>query len=85
MRRMALALVLSQMLAVLTPIAVPPALAATIVSRGPATSAVYAPASTTTVRVTAPASAQAGDVLIASIGVGKAGATAQPTITAPTG
>jgi hypothetical protein len=59
--------------------------AATITSRGPAASATYPPDSTTSLTLSVPAGTQAGDVLVASLGFGKTGATTQPTLTAPVG
>jgi hypothetical protein len=65
-------------------IAAPPASAA-ISSRGAASSATYASESTTSLRLSAPVGTQAGDVLIASLGFGRGGASSQPTLTAPPG
>src|SRR4051794_20331652 len=81
----AVALVIAQLVACVLPMLAAPALAATIVSRGAATTATYGPATTTSLRGTVPAGTQAGDVLIATLGFGKATATAQPTLTAPGG
>ena len=58
---------------------------ATIASRGGAAHTTYTSDSTTTLTVAAPAGAQAGDVLVASLGFGKTGASSQPTLTAPAG
>ena len=59
--------------------------AGTIVSRGQAASATWGSASTTALTLHAPGGSQPGDVLIASLGFGKSGAAAQPTLTAPAG
>ncbi len=58
---------------------------ATIASRGAAAHTTYTSDSTTTLTVAAPAGAQAGDVLVASLGFGKTGAASQPTLTTPSG
>ena len=58
---------------------------AAILSRGAAGHTTYTSDSTTTLTVAAPAGAQAGDVLVASLGFGKTGAASQPTLTAPGG
>src|SRR5204862_362890 len=50
-----------------------------------ASSATYASDSTTSLRLTAPTAAEAGDVLIASLGVGSSEASAQPLLTPPAG
>jgi Inosine-uridine preferring nucleoside hydrolase/Purple acid Phosphatase, N-terminal domain len=59
--------------------------AAGIVSRGAASVATYPSESTTTLTLTAPSGAQSGDVLIASLGFGRSGASSQPLLTAPSG
>jgi len=59
--------------------------AGTIVARGQTSFATWGSASTTDLTLQAPGGAQPGDVLIASLGFGKSGANAQPTLTAPTG
>src|SRR4051794_4224074 len=58
---------------------------AAITSRGAASVATYASESTTAIGVSAPAGAQPGDVLVASIGFGSSSAKSQPTLTAPAG
>src|SRR5262245_23817594 len=81
-----LPLVLAQIVSVIAPALAAPALAAsTIVSRGAATTARYGATSTTSLRGTAPAGAQAGDVLITSVGFGKSTATSLPAVTPPSG
>ena len=45
----------------------------------------YASESTTSLELSAPAGAQSGDLLIASLGFGVTGAGAQPTVSAPPG
>ena len=55
-----------------------------IVSHGVST-AKYGSDSTTRLTLQVPAAAQAGDVLVASLGFGKTGATTLPVLTAPTG
>ena len=62
-----------------------PAAAATIQPRGAAASATYASDSATTLKLTVPTGTQSGDVLVASLGIGKSGASAEPTLTAPAG
>jgi hypothetical protein len=57
----------------------------TIAARGPASSVTYASDSTTALRLSVPAGAQPGDVLVASLGFAKSAATVQPTLTAPPG
>jgi hypothetical protein len=57
----------------------------TITPRGNASSQVYASDSTTTLTLTRPAGAVPGDVLIASLGIGKDTAKTQPTLTPPAG
>ena len=57
---------------------------ATIFARGAAAFATFPSNSTTSLNVTLP-SAQPGDLLIASIGIGRVGATSQPTVTPPPG
>ena len=56
-----------------------------ITPRGAASSAVYASESTTTLTLSVPAGAQAGDVLVASLGFGSSVATAQPALAPPAG
>jgi hypothetical protein len=65
----------------------PPAISAeaTITSHGAAASATYAPDSTTSLTLSVPTGTQVGDVLVASLGFGKNGATTQPVLTAPAG
>src|SRR3954468_21127519 len=58
--------------------------AATIVLHG-STQAAYPSDSTTSLRLTAPAGAAAGDVLVATLGFGSSTAKTQPTLTAPAG
>ncbi len=62
----------------------PSAAAATIVSRG-ATQTAWASESTAALRVQPPPTAQAGDLLLATLGVGRTGASSQPVLTAPSG
>src|SRR5690349_5052003 len=62
----------------------PPAAPAAIAFHGTA-SASWASESTTSLQLSAPSGAVAGDVLIASIGFGKTGSGAQPTVTVPAG
>ena len=50
-----------------------------------ASQAVYASDSTASLRLTAPAGAQSGDVLIASLGFGSSYVSSQPTLTPPAG
>ncbi len=59
--------------------------AVTITSRGTASSATYRSDSTTNLTLPVPFGAQPGDVLIASLGFGSAGASSQPTLTVPVG
>ena len=63
----------------------PAAASASITARGPADVTTYASDSTKSLRASAPAGAQAGDVLTATIGFGSSGAKSQPTLTAPAG
>jgi hypothetical protein len=78
--------ILLAVIAMALAIAAPSASAAgTIVSRGQAASATWGSASTTNLTLQAPGGSQPGDVLIASLGFGKSGAAAQPTLTAPAG
>ena len=72
-------------LALIYGVAAPAAARADIAVRGPATSATYRSESTQTFTVGVPAGAQAGDVLVASIGFGASGAKAQPNLDAPNG
>ena len=84
-RRMAALLVLLSIPAALVPLAVSSAAAAvTVVSRG-STQTAWASESTTALRVVPPSTARAGDLLLATLGVGKTGASSQPVLTAPSG
>jgi purine nucleosidase len=58
---------------------------AAITSRGAAAVSTYPSDSATTIAVSAPAGAQPGDVLVASIGFGRSSAKSQPALTAPDG
>jgi inosine-uridine nucleoside N-ribohydrolase len=58
---------------------------AAITGRGTASAVTYASDSTTSVRLAVPAGAQAGDLLLASIGVGRSSGSVQPALTAPAG
>jgi len=62
-----------------------PAGGGAIVARGSASSAVYESDGSTALKLSVPAGAQVGDVLVASLGFGKSAATVQPTLTAPPG
>ena len=66
---------------------VAPAFAAdgVVVSRGAAVSATYRTDSAKKLTLAVPAEAQAGDVLVASIGFGRAGAKSQPRLRPPAG
>ncbi len=64
--------------------AAPAPAAAGIVSHG-ISSANYSSESTQSLRLSAPAGAQAGDLLVASIGFGATSASVQPTLSAPAG
>ncbi len=72
-------------LAVLTAVAGASPASAAVTSRGPATVISYASTSTTTISLAAPTGTVAGDVVLATIGIGATGATIQPTITPPAG
>src|SRR3954454_9550117 len=58
---------------------------ADVTSRGAAAQATYASESTRALTVGVPAGAQAGDVLVASLGYGITGAQTQPALSAPSG
>jgi hypothetical protein len=58
---------------------------ADVTQRGTAARATYASESTRALTVGVPADAQAGDVLVASLGYGISGARSQPTLEAPAG
>ncbi len=72
-------------LAVLTAIAGASPASAAVTSRGPAAIISYASTSTTTISLATPAGTTAGDLVLATIGIGATGATIQPTITPPAG
>src|SRR4051794_17391883 len=65
-------------------VAVPQA-RADVTSRGPAARATFASESARALTVGVPAGAQAGDVLVASLGFGISGASRQPALSAPPG
>jgi hypothetical protein len=62
-----------------------PAAPAAIQPRGAAASATYPSDSATSLKLTVPTGTQPGDVLVASVGIGKSGAAAEPILTAPAG
>jgi inosine-uridine nucleoside N-ribohydrolase len=72
-------------LAILTAVAGASPAGAAVASRGPATTISYASTSTTTISLATPAGTAAGDLVLATIGIGATGATVQPTITPPAG
>jgi inosine-uridine nucleoside N-ribohydrolase len=72
-------------LAVLTALAGASPASAAVTSRGPATIISYPSTSTTTISVTTPAGTTAGDLVLATIGIGATGATTQTVITPPAG
>ena len=55
----------------------------TVVARGQASTAAYGPNTATKITLPLPKGAKTGDLLIATIGFGRNGATAQPALTAP--
>jgi purine nucleosidase len=61
------------------------AAAGPISSRGPAAVVTYGSNSATKLNLKLPSGAKTGDVLIATLGIGRTGATSQPVITAPSG
>jgi hypothetical protein len=63
----------------------PASAAPTIVSRGAATEVAYDSEATRSIDLNVPSGAQAGDVLVAAIGIGRSGASQQATLTAPPG
>jgi len=58
---------------------------AAIVSRGAASSRAWPSESATALTLSVPSGAQAGDLLVAELGFGRSGASAQPSLTAPSG
>lgn len=88
--------ILAVVAAVLVAVAAPPAIATasrrlamattaatTVVARGQASTAAYGPNTATKITLPLPKGAKTGDLLIATIGFGRNGATAQPALTAP--
>lgn len=83
--RVVLVAVLALPVSVVTATTAAPSASAAIAPRGTATSVSYASSSTSTFTLTPPTGTVAGDVLVASIGLGLTGAATQPTLTPPTG
>ena len=73
------------LLAALLTLCVTASAAGAVTARGPAAYATFPSDSATSIMVGAPANAQSGDVLLASIGVGSSGARSQPILTPPPG